>query len=170
MALLPLLYFPDERLHLKSNKVTVFDATLHQLIEDMLDTLLHEDGVGLAAPQVNVLQQVIVAGINGTEDRQNMLVLINPEIIAQSGHELLEEGCLSVPQIYASIKRAQIITVKYQDRNAHEHIVEYTGFAAHCLQHEIDHLYGKVFVDYLSHLKQNMIKRKLKKILESNRT
>jgi peptide deformylase len=167
MAKLKLLYYPDERLYRKSEKITTFDDKLLQLIEDLTDTMFDEDGVAIAAPQVNIHKQVIIASLNDYLDnkRENVVVLINPEILNSSGEVIYEEGCLSLPGIFERVKRYMSITLKYYDQHQQEHIVEFDGFKAHCVQHEVDHLHGKVFADYLSPLKQQFIKKKLQKTL-----
>lgn len=161
MALLPILHYPDPRLHQSATPVTEFTAQLKQLAEDMTETMYAAPGVGLAAPQVNVHQRLIVVDVS--EDKNGLMVLVNPQIIAREGEQEYEEGCLSVPGIYGKITRAARVKVKAQDLDGAPFEVEADGLLAVCLQHEIDHLNGKVFVDYLSQLKQNRIRTKLLK-------
>lgn len=161
MALLPILHYPDPRLHQSATPVTEFTAELKQLAEDMTETMYAAPGVGLAAPQVNVHQRLIVVDVS--EDKNGLMVLVNPQIIAREGEQEYEEGCLSVPGIYGKITRAARVKVKAQDLDGAPFEVEADGLLAVCLQHEIDHLDGKVFVDYLSQLKQNRIRTKLLK-------
>lgn len=161
MALLPILHYPDPRLHQSATPVTEFTAQLKQLAEDMTETMYAAPGVGLAAPQVNVHQRLIVVDVS--EDKNGLMVLVNPQIIAREGEQEYEEGCLSVPGIYGKITRAARVKVKAQDLEGAPFEVEADGLLAVCLQHEIDHLDGKVFVDYLSQLKQNRIRTKLLK-------
>ena len=166
MALLSILHYPDSRLHLKAQPVTVFDANLQQLIADMAQTMYHNDGIGLAATQVNIPKRLFIMDLSKTDQPPNLLVFINPEIISKSGEVIGEEGCLSVPGVYESVLRSEIIQLKYQDVDGREHQLECDGLMAVCLQHENDHLNGKVFVEYLSGLKQNFIKKKMKKIFK----
>lgn len=161
MALLPILHYPDPRLHQSATPVTEFTAELKQLAEDMTETMYAAPGVGLAAPQVNVHQRLIVVDVS--EDKNGLMVLVNPQIIAREGEQEYEEGCLSVPGVYSKISRAARVRVKAQDLEGAPFEVEADGLLAVCLQHEIDHLDGKVFVDYLSQLKQNRIRTKLLK-------
>ena len=161
MALLNILRFPDERLRTKAKRVEKVTGIHQQLLDDMLETMYAAPGIGLAATQVNVHEQIIVIDIS--EDKKNSYCLINPEIISDSGKETMEEGCLSVPETYAEVERAEEVTVKYLDRKGNEKILEADGLLAVCLQHEIDHLQGKLFVDYLSKLKRERIRKKLEK-------
>ncbi|WP_133405409.1 peptide deformylase [Parashewanella tropica] len=161
MALLPVLRFPDERLRTIAKPVTEFDDKLQTQIEDMLETMYEEKGIGLAATQVDYHQRLIVMDLQDDVERPN--VFINPEIVESSGHFENEEGCLSVPGVYAKVERAENVTVKALDRDGKEFTVEADGLFAICLQHEMDHIVGKLFVDYLSPLKRNRIKQKLEK-------
>ncbi|MBO4330028.1 MAG: peptide deformylase [Rhodocyclaceae bacterium] len=161
MALLPILHYPDPRLHQSATPVTEFTAQLKQLAEDMTETMYAAPGVGLAAPQVNVHKRLVV--IDVSEDKNALMVLVNPQILAQEGTQEYEEGCLSVPGVYSKITRAARVRVQAQDLEGKPFEVEADGLLAVCLQHEIDHLDGKVFVDYLSQLKQNRIRTKLLK-------
>jgi peptide deformylase len=159
MAILKILQYPDERLHTVARKVTsVTDAT-RKLVKNMAETMYAAPGVGLAATQVDVHECVIVIDISELHD--SLLVLINPEIIASNGSAVHEEGCLSVPGIYENVERPEYITVRALD----EHGKEADGLLATCIQHEMDHLRGRVFVEYLSPLKQSRIRAKLKKRL-----
>jgi peptide deformylase len=161
MAVLHVLHFPDERLRTIAKPVATIDASVQQLVADMLDTMYDENGIGLAATQVDVHQRVVVIDIS--EDRNEPMVFINPEIISRSGETSYEEGCLSVPQNYAKVERAAEVTVKAQDKNGNWFELKADGLLAICLQHELDHLVGKLFIDYLSPLKRDRIRKKLEK-------
>jgi len=161
MALLPIIHYPDERLHTRAQAVTAVDDSIRQLVADMAETMYAAPGIGLAATQVDVHLQVIVIDIS--QDHKKLLSLINPVIIKTEGRAEHEEGCLSVPGIYEPVTRAQHITVKFLDLEGKETVLEAEGLLAVCIQHEMDHLLGKVFVEYLSQLKQTRIKQKLKK-------
>jgi len=161
MAILNILHYPDERLHTVAKPVTEFDARLQTMIDDMAETMYQAPGIGLAATQVDFHQRLIVVDVSETKD--NLLVLINPEIIEAGGHTTYEEGCLSVPGIYEEVERAEHIRVKALDRHGKPYEIEATELLAICIQHEIDHLDGKVFVEKLSRLKLNRIIQKLKK-------
>jgi peptide deformylase len=161
MARLTVLEFPDPRLRTRAAPVTSFDAELGQLIDDMFETMYAAPGIGLAATQVNVHQRIIVIDIS--EQKDQPLVLINPEIMTRDGVEITEEGCLSVPQVFEQIERAAHVRVRACDRNGAEFEREFDGLLAVCVQHEMDHLDGKLFVDYLSSLKRERIRRKLEK-------
>ena len=161
MAVLPILHFPDPRLREKSQTVKEINDEVRQFVDDMFETMYDAPGVGLAAPQVNRLDRIIVIDI--TEDRSQPLCLINPEIVSQEGAEVMEEGCLSVPTVYEKVKRAKQIRVKYLDRDGNEVETEADGLLAVCIQHEIDHLDGKLFVDYLSNLKRSRAIKKIEK-------
>ena len=161
MAVLNVLRYPDERLRTVAAPVTEFDAKLQTFIDDMFDTMNVENGVGLAATQVNVAQRVVVMDVSSERDQP--YVFINPEIIAREGSMINEEGCLSVPECYAKVERAEKVTVKALDRHGKEFTLEGEDLLAVCIQHEIDHLDGKLFVDYLSPLKRNRIRKKLEK-------
>jgi peptide deformylase len=166
MALLPILRFPDERLRTVAKPVTVFDAALRQLVADMAETMYEAPGIGLAATQVNVHQRVIV--IDVSEDQKGLQAFINPVIESVSGMQTYEEGCLSVPGVYDKVDRPSDVRVRYQDLDGKEHVLETGELLAICIQHEIDHLNGKVFVDHLSQLKQTRIKNKLAKLARQN--
>ena len=161
MAILKILQYPDERLHKVARKVEHVDDATRKLVRDMAETMYAAPGVGLAATQVDVHQQIIIADIS--EERNQLRVFINPEIIASSGEEECEEGCLSVPGIYEKVRRAEKVTVRALNEKGAPFTLEADGFLAVCIQHEIDHLRGKVFVEYLSQLKQMRIRAKLKK-------
>ncbi len=161
MALLKVLRFPDERLRTQAQPVTEFNAELQTQIDDMFETMYQEKGIGLAATQVDYHKQLIVMDLQ--DDIERPKVFINPEIIASSGDFCNEEGCLSVPGIYAKVDRAEFVTVKALDRDGNEFTVEADELFAICIQHEMDHLKGKLFVDYLSPLKRQRIKQKLEK-------
>ena len=166
MALLPILRFPDERLRKVAKPVTVFDAALRQLVADMAETMYEAPGIGLAATQVNVHQRVIV--IDVSEDQKGLQAFINPVIESVNGMQTYEEGCLSVPGVYDKVDRPSDVRVRYQDLDGKEHVLETGELLAICIQHEIDHLNGKVFVDHLSQLKQTRIKNKLAKLARQN--
>jgi len=161
MAVLKVLHFPDERLRTIAKPVAEVNAEIRQLVKDMLETMYDENGIGLAATQVNVHLRVVV--IDLSEDRNQPQVFINPEIIAHDGETSYEEGCLSVPQNYASVSRAKSVTVKAQDIDGNWFELQADGLLAICLQHELDHLIGKLFIDYLSPLKRDRIRKKLEK-------
>ncbi|ATE62009.1 peptide deformylase [Thauera sinica] len=161
MALLPILRYPDPRLHTRAAPVAAVDDEIRQLIKDMAETMYEAPGIGLAATQVNVHKRVVVIDI--TEDKSGLLALINAEIVERSGEQICEEGCLSVPGIYESVKRAERVKVRALDEQGEPFELEAEGLLAVCIQHELDHLDGKVFVEYLSALKQTRIKSKLAK-------
>jgi peptide deformylase len=162
MALLPILCYPDPRLHTVAKPVQAVDARVKKLIADMLDTMYDASGIGLAATQVDVHERLIV--IDVSEQRDQPLVLINPEITWASGEkQVSDEGCLSVPGIYDGVERAAAIKVTALDGEGRARAIEAEGILAVCIQHEMDHLLGKVFVEYLSPLKRNRIKTKMLK-------
>ncbi|MCS6944199.1 MAG: peptide deformylase [Sutterellaceae bacterium] len=162
MALLPILEYPDPRLRKVARPVAVFDARLRQLVADMAETMYAAPGIGLAATQVDVHERVIVIDVSETRDQ--LRVFINPEIVwASEETALCEEGCLSVPGIYEEVRRPARVRVRAQDVEGKPFELDCEGLLAVCIQHEMDHLLGKVFVDYLSPLKQERIKIKLKK-------
>ena len=148
MAKLKILEFPDPRLRKKAVPVTAVDDALRQLIDDMFETMFDAPGIGLAATQVDVHRRLLVADVSAEKD--DPYVLINPEIVAKDGVEVSEEGCLSVPGYYEEVERAERIRVKYLDRNGDAIEADFDGLLAVCVQHEIDHLDGRLFVDYLS--------------------
>lgn len=161
MAILKILCFPDERLHTVAKRVVEVNELTRRLVDDMAETMYAAPGIGLAATQVDVHQQVVV--IDVSEERNQLLVLINPEIITSKGAAEHEEGCLSVPGIYDTVTRAERVSVRALDREGKPFTLDAEGLLAVCIQHEMDHLKGKVFVEYLSKLKQTRIKKKLKK-------
>ena len=163
MAILNILRYPDARLHKTAAAVTVFDEALKRLVADMTDTMYAAPGIGLAATQVDVHKQVIV--IDVSERRDSLVVLINPEILDASGVSDIEEGCLSVPGIYDTVERAERVKVRAYDQNGNAFTLEAQGLLAVCIQHEMDHLKGKVFVESLSQLKQQRIRARIAKQL-----
>ncbi|RJG50663.1 peptide deformylase [Motilimonas pumila] len=161
MALLEVLHFPDERLRTVAKPVAQVTPEIKQIVEDMFETMYQEEGIGLAATQVNIHQRIVV--IDVSEDRNERLVLINPEIVETSGIEKMEEGCLSVPETRAEVQRADHIKVRALNIDGEEFEFETGDLLAVCIQHELDHLNGKLFIDYLSPLKRQRIKAKLEK-------
>ena len=164
MALLNILRYPDARLHKLAATVTVFDDGLRKLVQDMAETMYAAPGVGLAATQVDIHKRVIVLDVS--ERRDSLVVLVNPEIVEASGVSDIEEGCLSVPGIYEIVERAERVKVRAHDQNGNSFTLEAQGLLAVCIQHEMDHLVGKVFVENLSPLKQQRIRAKLAKQLK----
>jgi len=161
MALLQILQFPDPRLRKKASPIPQVSDQIRQLADDMLETMYDAPGVGLAAIQVNVQKRLIV--IDTSEDKSNPLVFINPEIIDKQGEREHEEGCLSVPEAYEMVTRSDTVTVKALNRDGEEFHLEADELLATCIQHEIDHLNGKLFVDHISNLKRQRIKKRLEK-------
>lgn len=161
MALLPILQYPDERLHRIAQPVSAVDGKIKQLINDMAETMYSAPGIGLAATQVDVLLRIVV--IDNSPAHDDLRVFVNPEITFRSGVSDFEEGCLSVPGIYEKVPRAERITVRALDAQGKTFDLDADGLLAVCIQHEIDHLDGKVFVEYLSRLKQQRIVEKLRK-------
>lgn len=161
MALLPILRYPDERLHTKAKPVQEVDDSIRKLVADMAETMYEAPGIGLAATQVNVHLRVVV--IDTSEDRSKLLALVNPEIIERSGEQSCEEGCLSVPGIYETVTRAERVRIRALNQRAKPSNSKPRGLLAVCIQHELDHLDGKVFVEYLSRLKISRIKSRLAK-------
>jgi peptide deformylase len=161
MSLLPILRFPDPRLRKVAARVEEIDDGIRVLARDMAETMYEAPGIGLAATQVDVHQRVIV--IDASETRDQLLVLVNPEVLEQDGQQVCEEGCLSVPGVYEKVERAEHVIVGYLDLQGEQRTIEAVGLLAVCLQHEIDHLQGRVFVEHLSQLKQVRIKNKLAK-------
>lgn len=161
MALLPILRFPDPRLYKKAAPVAKVDDAIRRLAADMAETMYAAPGIGLAATQVDVHRQVIV--IDVSEDRSKLITLINPEIVSRDGEQVCEEGCLSVPGIYEKVTRHANVVVRALDLDGIAREIQADGLLAVCVQHEIDHLHGKVFVDYLSRLKQTRIRTRLAK-------
>ena len=163
MAVLNILRYPDVRLHKVAASVTVFDEALKKLVAEMAETMYAAPGIGLAATQVDVHKQVIVVDVS--ERRDSLVVLVNPEIVEAVGVSDIEEGCLSVPSIYELVERAERVKVRAYDQNGKAFTLEAQGLLAVCIQHEMDHLEGKVFIEYLSQLKQQRIRAKLAKQL-----
>ena len=166
MALLSILRYPDPRLHQRAAKVDRVDDGIRKLIKDMAESMYAAPGIGLAATQVDVHLRVIVIDISETRDQ--LLVLVNPELIAASGEADYEEGCLSVPGVYEKVRRAERITVRALDADGNAYTREVDGVLAVCIQHEMDHLKGKVFVEYLSQLKQQRVRARLAKQLRKS--
>ncbi|KAE9538425.1 peptide deformylase [Ursidibacter maritimus] len=162
MAVLDVLIYPDDNLAKVCQPVEKVDDELRQFIDDMFDTMYQQEGIGLAAPQVNVLKRVITIDIEG--DKTNQIVLINPEILESSGETGIEEGCLSIPGCRALVPRKEKVTVKALNRQGEEFILNADGLLAICIQHEIDHLNGVLFVDHISQLKRQRIKEKMQKL------
>lgn len=161
MALLTILEYPNPRLRIKAEPVTEVDKALRQLVADMFETMYAAPGIGLAATQVDVHKRVLVMDVS--EDQSLPMCLINPEIVEANGKEVSDEGCLSVPGIYEGVERASSIRVKAMDEKGESFELEADGLLAVCIQHEMDHLEGKLFVDYLSELKRQRLKKKLLK-------
>jgi peptide deformylase len=166
MAILNILRYPDARLHKLAAPVTVFDEGLKKLVADMAETMYAAPGIGLAATQVDVHKRVIVVDVS--ERRDSLVVLVNPEILEATGESDIEEGCLSVPGIYELVARAERVKVRAYDQNGNAFTLEAQGLLAVCIQHEMDHLQGKVFVEHLSQLKQQRIRAKLAKQLRKS--
>ncbi len=166
MAILNILRYPDARLHKLAAPVTVFDDGLKKLIADMAETMYAAPGIGLAATQVDVHKRIIVVDVS--ERRDSLVVLVNPEIVESNGESDIEEGCLSVPGIYELVPRAERVKVRAYDQNGNPFTLEAQGLLAVCIQHEMDHLQGKVFVEHLSQLKQQRIRAKLAKQLRKS--
>ena len=161
MSKLNILEFPDPRLTTVASDVETFDEALKILVQDMTETMYSANGIGLAATQVDVHKRLLVLDVSENQDQP--LMYINPQILSRSGEQDHEEGCLSVPGIYASVTRAEIITIKAQDLEGNFFEEQLEGLHAVCIQHEMDHLIGRLFVDYLSPLKRNMVRKKLEK-------
>lgn len=161
MAILTILEFPDERLRKKAKPVESVDAKTRQLVDDMLETMYAAPGIGLAATQVNIQKRILVLDIS--EEKNDPLALINPEILSKEGQEESDEGCLSVPGVFEKVKRAEKIRIKALDRDGNSFEIDADGLLAVCIQHEMDHLEGKLFVDYLSPLKRQLARKKVKK-------
>jgi len=168
MSVLQVLHFPDERLRKVAAPVKEVNADIQRIVDDMFETMYAEEGIGLAATQVDIHQRIIV--IDVSENRDQRLVLINPELLETSGETGIEEGCLSVPECRALVPRAEWVKVRAQDRHGEYFEIETDGLLAICLQHEMDHLAGKLFVDYLSPLKRQRIRQKLEKLARHERS
>lgn len=167
MALLKILQYPDPRLRTKAKPITEFNDALNQQIDDMFETMYAAPGIGLAATQVDYHWQLFV--LDTSENKDNPLVFINPQITELRGVEEMEEGCLSFPGVYATVERADALTIKAQDREGKPFQMDADELLAVCIQHELDHLQGKLFVDYLSALKRNRIRKKLEKELKAQK-
>ncbi|HUX30759.1 MAG TPA: peptide deformylase [Thiobacillus sp.] len=167
MARLDILHYPDARLHTVAKPVATVDARIRKLVDDMAETMYAAPGIGLAATQVNVHERIIIIDISETHDA--LRVFINPEIVAQAGREESEEGCLSVPGVFDRVQRAERVTVRALDHVGKSFELDADGLLAVCIQHEMDHLMGKIFVDYLSNLKRNRIRAKLAKQAREHR-
>lgn len=161
MAILDILHFPDPRLRQRASAVDRVDDQLRKLVDDMFETMYQAPGIGLAATQVNVHRRVLVIDVSKDQDQPQ--VFINPEILYKEGIEEMDEGCLSVPGFYERVQRAERVRVRALDRHGEAFELEVDGLLAVCIQHEIDHLDGKLFVDYLSQLKRQRIRKKLEK-------
>ncbi len=164
MAVLPLVIAPDPRLNTPSKKVEVVDDSIRKILDDMLETMYANEGIGLAAVQVGIHKKLIVVDVGVRDGKPKPMKFVNPEIVTESKDlSSYNEGCLSFPDQFSEVQRPAKITVRYQDENGQEHTIEATDILATCLQHEIDHTNGIVFVDHISSLKRDMIIRKLKK-------
>ncbi|AGA32122.1 Peptide deformylase [Thioalkalivibrio nitratireducens DSM 14787] len=161
MALREILCFPDPRLRLRADPVAEVDDSIRELVDDMFETMYAAPGIGLAATQINVQKRILVADVS--EDQNEPYCLINPEILSRDGEEEMDEGCLSVPGFYERVRRAERIRVRALNRDGEPFELETGGLLAVCIQHEIDHLDGKLFVDYISNLKRTRIRKKLEK-------
>jgi len=162
MAILKVLHYPDPRLRLEAETVTTVDGEMRTLIDNMFETMYEAPGVGLAAPQVDVQQRIIV--IDVMEDRSQPLCFINPEILTREGSQKMEEGCLSIPGVYEIVSRAEMVKVRALNRQGEQFEMEAEGLLATCIQHEMDHLEGKLFIDYLSELKRGRVRKKMEKV------
>lgn len=167
MASLNILHYPDERLHFIARPVKTVDTQINQWINDMVDTMYAAKGIGLAATQVNIQARIFV--MDASENKNQPMVFINPEIISHSGQIECKEGCLSIPNIYDMVQRAEHIKVVAINEKGEEFSFEATGLPAICIQHEIDHLNGKLFVEHLSLLKQDRIRKKIEKFHKKNK-
>ena len=165
MAVREIVIYPDDRLRKHAAEVTVFDDELKELVQDMFDSMYHYEGIGLAAPQIGVSRRVvtidIVDGDAQVEENHNRIVLINPEIVSREGTTVYKEGCLSVPQCYEDVERAEKIVLKAKDADGNDQEFHADGLLAICMQHELDHLNGHVFVDHISTLKRDRITKKM---------
>ncbi|MCA6222952.1 peptide deformylase [Photorhabdus antumapuensis] len=162
MSVLQVLHYPDERLRTIATPVETVDAEIRRIIDDMFETMYAEEGIGLAATQVDIHQRIVV--IDVSETRNERLVLINPELLEKSGETGIEEGCLSIPEQRALVPRAEKVKIKALDYNGQPFELQADGLLAICIQHEMDHLIGKLFVDYLSPLKRQRIRQKVEKL------
>ncbi|ACL30286.1 peptide deformylase [Buchnera aphidicola str. APS (Acyrthosiphon pisum)] len=167
MSLLKILYYPDIRLRILAKPVKEINKKIQKIANDMIDTMYQEEGIGLAATQVNIPLQIIV--VNTMEQKKNNLVLINPKIIKKEGDISIEEGCLSIPEYQASIPRSNYIQVQAVNLDGEKIEIEAKSILSICIQHEIDHLKGKLFIDYLSKFKRERIQKKFEKINKKNK-
>lgn len=165
MALLNILKYPDPRLHKVAEPVTYFNEELSSLIRNMAETMYESKGIGLAATQVDIHQRIIVIDIS--EEKNSLITLVNPILKNYSGHQEYDEGCLSVPGFFETVKRYDLVSIDYQDEHGQAKSLTADGLLSVCIQHEMDHLVGKVFVEKLSQLKQQRIKKKISKLLRS---
>jgi len=171
MALREILIVPDPRLKKECAPVTEVNDEIRQLLDDMLETMYAAPGIGLAAPQIGVMKRVVVMDVSDEKDKPEPLKLINPEIIWESEElAVYQEGCLSIPEQYADVERPAEVGMRYMDENGKEHEIEADGLLATCIQHEIDHLDGVLFTDYLSALKRNMILKKVQKLQKTKKS
>jgi len=170
MAIREILHYPEPLLKQKSVPVTEFNDALKQLAEDMVETMYAAPGVGLAAPQIGVLKRLIVLDCSGSEEPADLLIAVNPEIIGGEGESVEEEGCLSVPGYWASVKRTETATLRYQDTDGNVHERTADGLLAIGMQHEVDHLEGILFVDRLSPLKRSIFRKKFTKMMKEKET
>ncbi|OON35521.1 peptide deformylase [Izhakiella australiensis] len=162
MSVLQVLHYPDDRLRTVAEPVKTVDANIQRIVDDMFETMYGEEGIGLAATQVDIHQRIIV--IDVSENRDSRLVLINPELLEKSGETGIEEGCLSIPNYRALVPRAENVKVRALDRDGNSVEIVADGLLAICIQHEMDHLLGKLFIDYLSPLKRQRVRQKLEKL------
>ncbi|WP_241597588.1 peptide deformylase [Rosenbergiella epipactidis] len=167
MSVLQVLHYPDERLRKVAKPVAQVTSDIKQIVDDMFETMYAEEGIGLAATQVDIHQRIIV--IDVSEERNERLVLINPKILSKCGETGIEEGCLSIPEQRALVPRAEKVSVRALNREGEQFELDADGLLAICIQHEIDHLEGKLFIDYLSPLKRQRIRQKLEKLARQNR-
>ena len=165
MTIRTILTYPDPVLRREASPVTVFDAALKRLVDDLGETMYDAPGIGLAAPQVGVSKQIIVVDLSRTKNLQDFMALINPRIVCHEGYQVDEEGCISVPDLTANVKRFKKIVVSYQDVDGRQAEIDAEERFAVVLQHEIDHLHGILFIDHLSPLKRQLYKKKVKKML-----
>ena len=166
MPVLQVLHYPDERLRIVAKPVKEVNDAVRRIVDDMFETMYAEEGIGLAATQVNIHQRIIVIDVSETRDQRH--VLINPELLCKSGETGIEEGCLSIPDQRGFVPRAEKVTVRALDREGQPYELEADGLLAICIQHEMDHLVGKLFVDYLSPLKRQRIRQKMEKMAKIN--
>ena len=166
MSVLQVLHFPDDRLRIVAKPVKEVNAEIQRIVDDMFETMYAEEGIGLAATQVDIHQRIIV--IDVSEERDQRLVLINPELLEECGETGIEEGCLSIPEQRALVSRSEKVKVRALDRDGNSFELEADGLLAICIQHEMDHLIGKLFIDYLSPMKRQRIRQKLEKLARLN--